>query len=44
MVLDFADGRPSRRGSIVLRRINDLPGASEQQLNWRIERMSTVTR
>jgi hypothetical protein len=44
VVLDFADGRPSRRGSIVLRRINDLPGASEQQLNWRIERMSTVTR
>ena len=44
LVLDFSDGRPSRRGSIVLRRVNDVPGASEQQLNWRIERMSTVTR
>jgi TPR repeat protein len=44
VVLDFADGRPARRGSIVLRRVNDVPGASEQQLNWRIERMSTVTR
>lgn len=44
VVLDFSDGRPSRRGTIVLRRVNDVPGASEQQLNWRIERMSTVTR
>ncbi|MFK4873171.1 hypothetical protein [Novosphingobium sp. ZW T3_23] len=44
VVLDFSDGRSSRRGTIVLRRVNDVPGASEQQLNWRIERMSTVTR
>lgn len=43
MVVDFADGRPSKRGSIVLRRVNDVPGASEEQLNWRIERTSTLT-
>ncbi|CDO35524.1 MULTISPECIES: hypothetical protein [Novosphingobium] len=42
MVVDFADGRPSRRGTIVLRRVNDVPGASEEQLNWRIERTSTL--
>lgn len=43
LVVDFADGRPSKRGSIVLRRVNDVPGASEEQLNWRIERTSTLT-
>ncbi|MEE3155406.1 MAG: hypothetical protein VX309_07770, partial [Pseudomonadota bacterium] len=43
IVVDFADGRPSRRGTIVLRRVNDVPGASEEQLNWRIERTSTLT-
>ena len=43
LVIDFADGRPSRRGTIVLRRVNDVPGASEEQLNWRIERTSTLT-
>ncbi len=43
IVIDFADGRPSRRGTIVLRRVNDVPGASEEQLNWRIERTSTLT-
>jgi hypothetical protein len=42
VVVDFADGRPSRRGTIVLRRVNDVPGASEEQLNWRIERTSTL--
>ncbi|MCJ2188094.1 hypothetical protein [Novosphingobium beihaiensis] len=42
IVVDFADGRPSRRGTIVLRRVNDVPGASEEQLNWRIERTSTL--
>lgn len=42
LVIDFADGRPSRRGTIVLRRVNDVPGASQQQLNWRIERTSTL--
>lgn len=42
IVVDFADtttGEP--RGTITLRRVNDVPGASEQQLDWRIER-STV--
>ncbi|MFT4055288.1 MAG: hypothetical protein QM681_12345 [Novosphingobium sp.] len=43
IVVDFGDGRPSKRGTIVLRRVNDVPGASEQQLNWRIERTSTLT-
>lgn len=42
LVVDFADGRPSKRGTIVLRRVNDVPGASEEQLNWRIERTSTL--
>jgi hypothetical protein len=42
IVVDFADGRPSRRGTIVLSRVNDVPGASEEQLNWRIERTSTL--
>ncbi|MCT2398372.1 hypothetical protein [Novosphingobium mangrovi (ex Huang et al. 2023)] len=42
IVVDFADGRPSKRGTIVLRRVNDVPGASEEQLNWRIERTSTL--
>lgn len=42
ILIDFADGRPSRRGTIVLRRANDVPGASEEQLNWRIERTSTL--
>lgn len=43
IVVDFADGRASKRGTIVLRRVNDVPGASEEQLNWRIERTSTLT-
>lgn len=43
LVIDFTDGRPSRRGTVVLRRVNDVPGASDEQLNWRIERTSTVT-
>ena len=42
LVVDFADGRESKRGTIVLRRVNDVPGASEEQLNWRIERTSTL--
>jgi len=42
VVIDFPDGRPSRRGTIVLRRANDVPGASAEQLVWRIERSSTV--
>ncbi|KQM21587.1 hypothetical protein [Novosphingobium sp. Leaf2] len=43
VVVDFADGQPSRRGTIVLRRVNDVPGASEEQLTWRIERTSTLS-
>ncbi|WP_232496191.1 hypothetical protein [Novosphingobium kaempferiae] len=43
IVVDFGDGRPSKRGTIVLRRVNDVPGASDNQLNWRIERTSTLT-
>lgn len=42
LTITFADARESRRGSIVLRRANDVPGASDQQLVWRIERSSTV--
>ncbi|MDE8650525.1 hypothetical protein [Novosphingobium album (ex Liu et al. 2023)] len=42
VVIDFADGRESRRGTIVLRRVNDVPGATEEQLDWRIERSSTL--
>lgn len=34
-------GRPPERGSLVLRRVNDVPGASDQQLRWHIER-STI--
>lgn len=43
LVVDFGNGRPSKRGTIVLRRVNDVPGASGEQLNWRIERTSTLT-
>ncbi|PNU02439.1 hypothetical protein [Novosphingobium guangzhouense] len=43
IVVDFGDGRPSKRGTIVLHRVNDVPGASDLQLNWRIERTSTLT-
>jgi hypothetical protein len=42
IVVDFPDGRQSLRGTIVLTRINNMAGASEQQLKWRIERSSTV--
>jgi hypothetical protein len=42
LTITFADARESRRGSIVLQRANDVPGASGQQLVWRIERSSTV--
>lgn len=42
LTITFADARDSRRGSIVLRRANDVPGATDLQLVWRIERSSTV--
>ena len=35
-----ANGRPVRlEGPVVLRRVNDVPGASEEQLRWNIERV-----
>lgn len=42
ITIDFPDGRPSRRGTVVLHRANDVPGASALQLVWRIERSSIV--
>lgn len=42
VVLDFSNGQPSQRGTIVLRRANDVPGASAEQLVWRIARSSIV--
>lgn len=38
--LRFGSGAPER-GSLVLRRVNDVPGASAEQLRWHIER-STI--
>ncbi|MFB0614141.1 hypothetical protein [Aurantiacibacter poecillastricola] len=36
-----ADGRPVRyEGEVVLRRVNDVPGATAEQLQWHIERVS----
>lgn len=31
------DGPRTVRGEIVLRRVNDVPGASDEQLRWHIE-------
>ncbi len=43
LVVDFEDKADTdRRGTIVLRRANDMPGASTQQLNWRIERSDVM--
>jgi hypothetical protein len=42
VTVDFPDGRESRRGTIVMRRADDVPGASALQLVWRIERSSIV--
>lgn len=42
VVIEFPDGREARRGTITLRRVNDVPGASEEQLNWRIERSTLL--
>lgn len=42
VVVDYGDGRTAKRGTIVLSRVNDVPGASQEQLNWRIERTSTL--
>lgn len=37
VVLRFGNA-PPERGSLVLRRVNDVPGASAAQLRWHIER------
>jgi len=43
LVVDFADKADTDlRGTIVLRRANNVPGASTQQLNWRIERSDVM--
>ena len=42
VTINFPDSRPTRRGTIVLQRANDVPGASALQLVWRIKR-STIT-
>ncbi|HKX77229.1 MAG TPA: hypothetical protein VJM34_01775 [Novosphingobium sp.] len=42
VTVDFADGRESVKGTVTLRRVNDVPGASEEQLNWRIETSTPV--
>lgn len=42
IVVTFADGRATMRGTITLRRANDVPGATPQQLNWRIERSTLL--
>lgn len=35
------NGRPVRyEGEVVLRRVNDVPGASEEQLRWHIDQLS----
>lgn len=36
------DGPRTVRGDVVLRRVNDVPGATEEQLRWHIE-SSTIT-
>lgn len=42
VTVDFPDARTSRRGTIVMERADDAPGASPLQLVWRIKR-STIT-
>lgn len=44
VTIQAGDGQEARSGTIVLRRINDLPGASEEQLSWRIELSSLITK
>lgn len=41
VVLRFGDSAPPERGTLILRRVNDVPGASAEQLRWHIER-STI--
>lgn len=38
-----ADGRPVHvEAPLVLRRVNDVPGATEEQLRWKIDRVDLV--
>ena len=41
VTLRFGPGAPGETGSLVLRRVNDVPGATPEQLRWHIER-STI--
>jgi hypothetical protein len=41
VTLHFGTGAASEKGSLVLRRVNDVPGATAEQLRWHIER-STI--
>lgn len=37
---DLKDGQPLRRSAnVILRRVNDVPGSSEEQRHWHIERI-----
>jgi hypothetical protein len=40
VTLHFGSGKPEQ-GTLTLRRVNDVPGATAEQLDWRIER-STI--
>jgi len=35
-----AGASPGRKGTITLRRVNDVPGAEEWQLNWHVDRIA----
>ena len=40
---DGADaGKPARKGQVVLKRVNDVPGATPQQLRWTIRSSTFV--
>jgi hypothetical protein len=38
VVLRFGPDAPPERGTLTLRRVNDVPGATPEQLRWHIER------
>lgn len=38
-IIVVAEGAPPRQGTIMLRRVNDVDGAEDWQLNWHIERI-----
>lgn len=41
VILRFGEDAPPERGTLTLRRVNDVPGATAEQLRWHIER-STI--